>query len=346
MEKVLVTGATGRLGMNLVKTLDRRKYKIMSFCYDSSAEKHLRDKLSKLDTEIILGDLSTGKGLDKAVKKADSIVHCAALMQEARAPREKFFDINTKGAFYLMEAARKHPVRRLVAITTGAVYDVLTAKPPYKEDKTELRPLGIYGMCKILNERLYVLYSFQFGVPTIVLRPNFIMAGTEPIEVWNSDTILTVMKKNSADKRTVLYSRKKKPWEKLEKAVKAGYRWVIPYGPGNRSWRWHVTDVRDVVQACILSLETGNKKAIGEIFNVAAEKPQKFSDVIKYLAPRLGEEYTEAKLPVLWDVNLDISKTKKMLKYKPRYDYRKMVDDAIRYRDGKDTGVIGPGIPH
>lgn len=346
MEKVLVTGATGRLGMNLVRTLREKGYETVSFCFDSPAEENLRRKLSKLGTEIVLGDLSTGKGVMDAVKASDSIVHCAALMQEDKATREKFFDINTKGAFYLMEAIKEKPVRRLVAITTGAVYDALTAEPPYKEGKTPTRPLGIYGMCKVLNERLYLIYSFQYNIPTIVLRPNYILAGTEPIEVWNAQVLLDIMKAKCSDKRTVLYTKKREPWKRLQETINSGYKWVIPYGPGNKSWRWHATDVRDVVQSCILALESKNKKALGQIFNIAAEKPQKFSEVIPYLCKRLGEKYTEVKLPVIWDVAFDVSSAKKSLKYKPEHDYKSMIEDAMKYRDGTDTGVIGPGIPH
>ena len=346
MEKVLVTGATGRLGMNLVKALVEKGYKVKSFCYDTPAEENLRKKLREFDTEIVIGDLSTGKGIEEAVKDIDSVIHCAALMQEDRAPRDKFFDINTKGAFYLMEGIKGKKIRRFVGITTGAVYDLYTAKPPYNEDNTPTKPLSLYGLCKILNEKIYLNYAFVYDIPVIILRPNYILAGSEAAEIWGGSVLLSVMKKYCKDRRTIFYTEQEHPWQPLEEAINEGYKFVIPYGPGRKSWSWHTTDVRDVVKGCILALETENKEAIGEIFNIASEKPQKYSEVIPYLCEKLGEKYKEVELPVGWYVEFDISKAKRLLNYTPEYDYKRMIDDAIRFKNGEDTGVIGPGIPH
>ncbi len=346
--KVLVTGATGRLGMNLVQALEERGYDTISFAFDTPAEKHLRRNLKKLGTKIVLGDLATGAGLAKAVRDADACIHAAALMQEDKVSREMFFDINTRGAFLLMEALRakaKKP-RRVVAITTGAVYDALTAKAPYRESDT-LRPLSLYGMSKVLNEHIYRLTWFQTGIPVITLRPNYILAGLEPLEVWSGGVLLEVMKAWCRDKRTTLYTKARAPWKPLARVVgKNPQALVVPYGPGGKSWRWHVTDVRDVVAACINALETKNEKAFGQVFNVASAKPQDFSDVVPYLAKKLAQPYTEVKLPVVWDISFDISRTRRILGYRPKYDYKRMINDAIRLRDGQNTGVIPPGIPH
>lgn len=334
--------------MNLVGALHERGYDTISFAFDTPAEKHLRRSLKKTGTKVILGDLATGKGLKKAVADADAVIHAAALMQEDKVPRDVFFDINTKGAFYLMEAlrAKPKPPRRVVALTTGAVYDALTAKAPYRESD-KLWPVSLYGMCKVLNEEIYRLSWFQARLPVITLRPNYILAGKEPLEIWGAGVLVEVMKAWCGDRRSTLYTTAAAPWKPLAKAVGDDPQaLVVPYGPGGRSWRWHVTDVRDVIAACMCALETENAKALGGVFNVASAKPQNFCDVIPYLAKRLGKEYKEVKLPVCWDIAFDISRTRRMLGYRPKYDYRKMINDAIRFADGEDTGVIPPGIPH
>jgi len=342
MKKVLVTGATGR------KTLHERGYETRSFAYDAPQEAALREKLRELGTEIVLGDLATGAGIREAVEGVDAVVHCAALMQEDRAPRQVFFDINTRGAFALLEALRdrKEPVQRAVMLTTGSVYDVLSAQPPYREDD-ELRPLSLYGTCKVLNEELYRLYHWHSGIPTITLRPNFILAGEEPLKVWEPGGLVGVMKANCSDPRTVLYSPRSEPWAALEEAIRQNPdAFVVPYGPEGKSWRWHVTDVRDVCSACICALTTENEEALGKSFNIASAKPQAFSEVVPYVARVLGRPYVQVRLPVLWDVEFDISRARSVLGYDPQYDYRRMIDDALAFRRGEDTGVIPPGIPH
>ena len=348
MKTVLVTGSTGRVGMNLVKMLHERGYKTKSFAFDSPAEKQLREKLQTLGTEIVLGNLATGDGIENAVEGIDAVIHSGALMQEDRAPsRLTFFDINTRGTFCLLEAVRKRkdPIERFVGITTGAVYDVLSGSPPFKTTDVP-EPLSLYGLTKVLNEQLYRLFYWQHNIPTVTLRPNLILGGTEPIEVWSAKYIINAMKGACSDPRTMLYTDEKEPWKKIESIITSPDDLVIPYGPGHKSWRWHGTDVRDVCSAAIAALETDNPAAIGGIFNVASEKPQDYSDVLPYLAKKLNKPYLEVELPVHWHVELDITSAMQVLGYKPQYTIEDMIDAAIAFSQGHDTGVIPPGIPH
>jgi len=68
--------------------------------------------------------------------------------------------------------------------------------------------------------------------------------------------------------------------------------------------------------------------------------------VAPYAACALGRACVQVRLPVLWDVEFDISRARSVLGYDPQYDYRRMIDDALAFRRGEDTGVIPPGIPH
>ncbi|MBN1674374.1 MAG: NAD(P)-dependent oxidoreductase [Kiritimatiellae bacterium] len=348
MRRILVTGSTGRLGLNLVQALRAKTYEVVGFAFNSPAEKELRKKLKRLGAQVVLGNLATGEGVEKAVRDVDGVIHAAALMQEDRAPsRQTFFDINTRGTFQLLEAirARGKAIKRTVAVTTGAVYDVFTAQPPIRED-ADLNPLALYGMCKILNEEMYRLFTYQHGLPIVTLRPNLILAGTEPIDLWRGAHVIGALKRGAGDPRTVLYTKVKQPWKLVEKAIDSPQDLVIPYGPGGKPWCWHGVDVRDVVQGCIRALETKNSKAIGGIFNVVSAQPQPFDRTVKYLARKLGGAYKEVHLPVMWDIRIDVRKAKRVLGYKPQYDIKRMIDDALAFKAGQDTGVIPPGIPH
>jgi hypothetical protein len=58
-------------------------------------------------------------------------------MWENKVSKDKFFDIKTKGAFYLMEEIKNLglAIRRFVWIITDAIYDLFIAKHSYKETK-------------------------------------------------------------------------------------------------------------------------------------------------------------------------------------------------------------------
>ncbi|MBN1674375.1 MAG: NAD(P)-dependent oxidoreductase [Kiritimatiellae bacterium] len=348
MKTVLVTGSTGRLGLNLVKALRERGYEVVGFAFDTPAEKELRAKLEQLGAEVVLGNLATGEGIDEAVCKADAVIHAAALMQEDRArSREAFFDINTRGTFHLLEAVRRRngQMTRFVGVTTGAVYDTRAGTPPHRETN-ELRPLKLYGLCKVLNEQLYRLFHFQDGLPTITLRPNYILAGTEACDTWKPGFIVGTLKACAGDKRSYLHTRAKEPWKQVEALIESPDDLIIPYGPNGKAWRWHTTDVRDAVHGCICALETQNPKAFGGIFNITAARPQPWDVAVKHLAKRTGRTYREVQLPVWLNVHFDVSRAKRILGYKPQYDIKRMIDDALAFKAGQDTGVIPPGIPH
>ena len=348
--RVLVTGATGRLGMNLVKTLNDRGYETISFCFDSPAEKELRERLEAFDTEIVLGNMASGDGIVEAVEKADAVVHTAALMQEDRAPsRVAFFDINTRGTFCLLEAIRDRskPIHRLVAFTTGAVYDVFSQEGPYVEEQ-ELWPLELYGAVKICNEQLYRLYHWQNDLGVIVLRPNLIVAGSEPVDIWSPQYPIGALKGNAGNPRSVLCSPVPEPWKLIEEALEGRPEgtMAVPYGPGRQSWKWHITDARDVVQAVLLSLETADPSAVGEVFNIASAEPQLWSEVVPYVAEKTGRECVDVDLPVSWNVEFDISKARDLLGYAPQYDVFQSIDTALEYMAGGEVDVLPPGIPH
>ena len=173
------------------------------------------------------------------------------------------------------------------------------------------------------------------------------MPGLLPSYLLEFGVLVGVMKASCADPRTVLYSTEKEPWAPLEEAIQQNPdAFVIPYGPGGKSWRWHVTDVRDVCHACMCALTTPNREALGKPFNIASADPQAFSEVVPYIARALDRPFVEAHLPVLWDIEFDMSRARSVLGYDPQYDYKRMIDDALAFRRGEDTGVIPPGLPH
>lgn len=338
--RILVTGASGRLGSNLVKRLTGEGAEVRSFILPNDpAEK----TLDGLPTEKVYGDLTDEAAVDAAVEGVDAIVHCAAVMHEPKGMKpHRFFDINVRGTFNVFQAAadRATEVRKIVYISSTAAYTVQTAGPVIREDQP-LRPLKLYGTTKVANEAMARAMEYQTGIPFVVLRPNYIMACDEVLGLCRAGVVIGTLKAGAGDPRYTLYvPGVKEPWKSVEAAVKSPAQRCIPRDPKGNPWTWHVTDVRDAVQAIVLSLL--RESANGRTFNVAGPKPARWDEVVKHLCARLDEDYAEVTIPNLWHFEFDLSQAKEHLGYAPEYSPERMIDDAVAFRDGKDIGVIPP----
>ena len=159
------------------------------------------------------------------------------------------------------------------------------------------------------------------------------------------ETRFVTLKRGANNPNVTYYSPDdKSPWEIVEKAMKSAEQRCIPRGMDGRPWTWHVTDVRDAVQGVLLAME--KDEAIGETFNIAGPKPLLWDEVVEYLCQKLGEEYCECRLPNYWHFEFDLSKARGILGYDPQYDPKRMIDDGIAFREGKDIGVLPPAFAH
>lgn len=112
-EKILVTGATGHLGANLVRRLleDGEAIRVlMRPGRDNGA-------MEGLPVERVEGDLRDADSIDRAVKGCQRIYHCAALVStiEGDASHKRdIFDTNVLGTIHILNAAARHGVTRVV----------------------------------------------------------------------------------------------------------------------------------------------------------------------------------------------------------------------------------------
>ncbi len=133
--RVLITGANGQLGQELVKNLTNN---------------HLVFATTRKDLDIT--DQMT---VDKIILdiKPEMIIHTAAYtaVDQAEIDKNTAFEVNILGAFHVARAARRVGAK-MVYISTDYVFDghKLT---PYKETD-EPKPLSTYGLSKWLGERL------------------------------------------------------------------------------------------------------------------------------------------------------------------------------------------------
>jgi nucleoside-diphosphate-sugar epimerase len=110
--KILVTGATGKVGSRLAKRLAQRGDRVRALVRDP---KRAVD-LSEAGIELVQGDLLDADSLAAAVRGVDAVVHCAAFFRGATA--EQAHAVNDLGSKRLARAAREASVKRFLFTST------------------------------------------------------------------------------------------------------------------------------------------------------------------------------------------------------------------------------------
>ncbi|MCB9744305.1 MAG: SDR family oxidoreductase [Alphaproteobacteria bacterium] len=116
-ETILVTGGTGQLGSALVRALLARGDRPRCLVRDP----HRVGLLEGLDVERVAGDVTQPGSLDLAMKGVDRVFHLAGLVSYDRADDAQQWHVNVEGTRYVLDAAARAGVRRLVLTSSIAV---------------------------------------------------------------------------------------------------------------------------------------------------------------------------------------------------------------------------------
>jgi len=160
--KVLVTGGSGFLGINLIRHLlakgaaDIRSLDLGEFDYPE------KDRV-----EAVQGDIRDAAAVAKAMTGVKYVVHTAAALPLYSA--EDIHTTDVVGTRVLLEAARKAGVERFVMISSTAVYGIPDHHPLLETD--EMIGVGPYGRAKIEAEA-ECLKARAAGLCVPILRPK------------------------------------------------------------------------------------------------------------------------------------------------------------------------------
>ena len=139
--KILVTGATGKVGSRLSKRLAERGDDIRALVRDTAKAV----ELSQAKIELAKGDLLDQDSLAAAVRGVDAVVHCAAFFRGATP--EEAQATNDLGTQHLARAAAAANVKRFVFTSTNLVYGATGGRVVNEDDAcapvTELVPPAV-----------------------------------------------------------------------------------------------------------------------------------------------------------------------------------------------------------
>jgi nucleoside-diphosphate-sugar epimerase/predicted dehydrogenase len=177
--RVLVTGATGFVGGQLVSSLAARGTHVRA-----AARIMSRGRLSA-NVVWLPFELRSRDDLRRAVAGVDTVFHCAALVGAPGSPQE-FEAINSDGSIRLLEAAREAGVSTFIYLSSIGVYGihrnrVLDERAPYDSRAAER---GLYTQTKLAADQAVLRWSEQNPRPrVVVLRPGTIYGVGAPLPV-------------------------------------------------------------------------------------------------------------------------------------------------------------------
>ncbi|HNT66639.1 MAG TPA: NAD-dependent epimerase/dehydratase family protein [bacterium] len=176
MDRILITGAVGQIGIELTEGLLSR------FPASRVVASDIRSAAGA-PADIRYLDITDKAQIARLVmeERIDTIFHLAALLSARGEQNPQLaFAVNLGGLLNVLEVARQHGVKKVIMPSTIGAFGPDTPKIDTPDD-TLMRPTSMYGITKLAGELLLEYYSRRSGIDGRSLRfPGIISSRTEP----------------------------------------------------------------------------------------------------------------------------------------------------------------------
>jgi len=171
--EVLVTGADGFLGNNIVRELLIRGHSVKAFIQKNSPI----TTLDEMPLKKIYGDILILEEVEQAAQGCDYIIHAAANTYIWPQRSEIIRKVNYDGTLHVIKAALKASVKRLVSIGTANSFGNGTLENP--GDETSPFTAGKYALdyidSKLEAQKTIFKYVKEEGLNAVILNPTFML---------------------------------------------------------------------------------------------------------------------------------------------------------------------------
>jgi nucleoside-diphosphate-sugar epimerase len=307
VKRVLVTGAGGQIGSELVPALRARYGDANVLATDIRTPP--REQLDAGPFQIL--DTTDPRALGGAAVRhqADTIYHLAAILSAVgeRDPRLAYH-VNMDGLHAVLEVAREQQSALFVPSSIAA-FGPSTPPDPTPQDAIQ-RPTSIYGITKVAGELLCDYYHFRFGVDARGVRyPGLISYGAPP-GGGTTDYAVEIFHRALHDGRYTCF-------------LDADTQLDMMYMP-------------DAIRAAIELMEADPARLVHRnAFNVTAMQltPTKLAAAIRRHIPAFEIDYqvdpTRQAIAESWPRRLDDSAARAEWGWKPEYDLETMTADML-----------------
>jgi len=177
--KILVTGGAGFIGSHLAERLTAAGDRVVAYdnfdpFYDPAIKRDNLSEAGKRDLfRFVEGDIRDAAALDRLLEQErfDACVHLAARagVRPSIADPVLYADVNLNGTSILLEACRRHGLKRFIFGSSSSVYGN-TNKVPFAEEDPVAHPVSPYAATKAAGELLCHAYHHIHGFDVTCLR--------------------------------------------------------------------------------------------------------------------------------------------------------------------------------
>jgi UDP-glucose 4-epimerase len=304
----LVTGGAGFIGSHLVDRLlgqGRSVRALDSFVVGRHA--NLWQHSHNPSLEIIEGDVADKAAVGAAVEGVERIFHLAAradVVPSIQEP-EAYFRSNVDGTFCVLEAARRHGVKRFVYVASSSCYGIPATYPTPETAAAD--PRYPYALTKDLGEQLVMHWAQVYRLPAVSVR-FFNVYGPRARTSGTYGAVFGVF---------------------LAQLLAGEPLTIVGDGEQTRDF----TFVSDAVDALIAVAESDR---IGQIYNVGSGHPVSVNELVRLLGspPSVHIPKRPGEPDCTW---ADISKIRRELGWEPKVSFaegvRLMRDNIDYWRD-------------
>jgi UDP-glucose 4-epimerase len=317
-KRILVTGATGKVGQAFLKRLfaDARfaHFTARALLHQRKLEAHER-------LEALHGSIADPDTVSQAMQGVTHVLHLATVKETP----EQIMDVAVKGLFWLLEACRASPTFEQFILIGGdaSLGHFFYPHPiPVTETQKHTAYPGCYALSKVLEEVMLEQYCIQYDFNGCCLRAPWIMEKDD-------------FKYSLSFGEDVFGGPR---WRELvgpERADEYVKTQTIPVmlDPHGQPVKRNFVHVDDLVSAILKAIDA--PQARQQTFNICMDEPVDYRAVADYLAESRGLPSVDVVTP-FYSTWLDNSKARFLLDWRPEVDLERLIDRAWSYRRAPD----------
>lgn len=304
--KVLLTGGAGFIGSHVADAYLQAGHQVVVL--DNLSSGNLKNLPGKV--KLYLADIGSPE-VEKIfrIEEPEIVNHHAAQISVTVSARDPLVDarVNALGLLNLLEAARLHPVKKIIFSSTGgAIYGEAELMPTPEDYPPQ--PLSPYGIHKWLGEQYLRFYSHQYRLPYTVLRYANVYGPRQNAE--GEAGVVAIF---------------------VNQLIRGETPTIFAYPEEKDGMTRDYVYVQDVARANLLAAEKGTGEVINVGTGVSTATGALYREICTFFKNPPEAKRDKARPGDLRQSRLDVGKAKRVLGWQPSVDLHEGLARTVEY---------------